>query len=359
MRSSVCSQWLCVVWLLMLHNACQLTVWRTPLCTRSIFRCECRWKVDQVTDLKVSQTGNHVVALCRERRLATLNLDSGTCWYADDGQKATAMALSRDGRYAVLSLKGGCSSLWDLALGKQLHMYYGTTQQRYVVRSCFGGRGAFVLAVVAGAHIAKRVLTCWRCALLQTRHSWQADRRTVVCTCTTDTVPRCWQPWRAMQPWSTMSVGAPRTAACWLAAATMAQCDCGPHPRPAPCPGTPLPRLLGSAPVMGKQPQLLQLKHQQQGRVWEQGQVVERGRITLTAAGGQRARMGRVLLRRCCYVVKPGKRKRGELCMTEAKAKVLNNITLAAAKRFARFSFFHAWAHAQAYRGAYAHTSTR
>mmetsp|Transcript_675 Transcript_675/g.917 ORF Transcript_675/g.917 Transcript_675/m.917 type:complete len:609 (-) Transcript_675:191-2017(-) len=52
----------------------------------------------------------------------------------------TSFCLSRDGRYALLSLANPAAiRLWDLVTGEVVHQYDGVKQSRYVVQASFGG----------------------------------------------------------------------------------------------------------------------------------------------------------------------------------------------------------------------------
>jgi len=51
----------------------------------------------------------------------------------------TSLALTRDGAYALVNLASQQIHLWDLAKGRPVQKYTGHVQNKYIIRSCFGG----------------------------------------------------------------------------------------------------------------------------------------------------------------------------------------------------------------------------
>lgn len=52
-----------------------------------------------------------VVALCKDHRIVTLDLEGGTCWSASEPGRASTLALSRDGRHVLVNLQVKCPRL--------------------------------------------------------------------------------------------------------------------------------------------------------------------------------------------------------------------------------------------------------
>ncbi|RKP00454.1 hypothetical protein CXG81DRAFT_26849 [Caulochytrium protostelioides] len=117
----------------------------------------------RATDLGVTPDGETMVTVS-ENRISLYRLRTRECVRVlEETAAITSLALSRDGRRALVNLSLQEVHLWDLERGTFLRRYVvGQRPGRFVVRSCFGGRtGDPDLFVVSGAEDAS--LHVWHC----------------------------------------------------------------------------------------------------------------------------------------------------------------------------------------------------
>jgi WD40 repeat protein len=99
-----------------------------------------KWSGNRVTDIAVNPSGNMFYAVSQERKIKTIDLrtyqEISTVTMMDS---ITSLCLSRDGRYALISLANQEIQIWDFNRKRQLQKFQGHIQTKYVLRSCFGG----------------------------------------------------------------------------------------------------------------------------------------------------------------------------------------------------------------------------
>jgi len=114
------------------------------------------WHGPRVNDLAVSHSGQHVVAICADKkiRLCELGREGGVPLMLtaqehviDEADSITSLSLSRDSRHLLVNTASEGIHAWDLATKQLIHRYQGQKQGRFVIRSAFGGcNEAFVVS---------------------------------------------------------------------------------------------------------------------------------------------------------------------------------------------------------------------
>nr|KAJ3409592.1 hypothetical protein HK105_003062 [Polyrhizophydium stewartii] len=108
------------------------------------------WKGLRVMDLAISVDGNTLIA-SSDKKIRLYDLTKSSGGEMDEIQESdsiTSVYVAADGRHLLVNLSIQEIHLWDMQQPRKLvRKYVGLKQGRFVIRSCFGGRGdAFVLS---------------------------------------------------------------------------------------------------------------------------------------------------------------------------------------------------------------------
>ncbi|RKP06894.1 WD40-repeat-containing domain protein [Thamnocephalis sphaerospora] len=99
-----------------------------------------RWPDARINDLDVSRDGTRMVAVCQEKRIRVYDIPSrAQINEIKLSQNISSVVLSADARYALVNLSSESIHIWDLDNSKLVRRYNGHAQERFVIRSCFGG----------------------------------------------------------------------------------------------------------------------------------------------------------------------------------------------------------------------------
>lgn len=112
------------------------------------------WMAGRVTELAVSREG--IVAVCAQRiRMLKLGVDPADGrprilveeeQTLEESDAITSVTLSRDGRHMLVTLPSAEIHAWDLSERQLLGQYRGQKQERFVIRSAFGGANECLVA---------------------------------------------------------------------------------------------------------------------------------------------------------------------------------------------------------------------
>jgi len=100
-----------------------------------------QWSMDRMFDLAVTPDGSKLVAICNERKLHIYNvLDSfREVMSYQMGHNMTSVTVSNDSKYVLINSMAQEVHLWDIEKFRLVRKYVGQTQEKFMIRSCFGG----------------------------------------------------------------------------------------------------------------------------------------------------------------------------------------------------------------------------
>ena len=111
----------------------ELKVWKGP-------------RIPKVLDLGVTGDGNYLINAFFEKEIRVLNLVTNSEHVIQEEHPITSLSVSRDGKFFTVNLNSQEIHLWKVAgKWKKPLKYTGHRQDKYVIRSCFGGfNGSFI-----------------------------------------------------------------------------------------------------------------------------------------------------------------------------------------------------------------------
>ncbi|XP_021893774.1 WD repeat-containing protein 26 isoform X1 [Carica papaya] len=122
---------------------------------KGIFMWDCdgkeikSWKgtrMPKVLDLAVTPDGENLISVLSEKEILILNMGTNAERVILEKHPITSLTVSRDSKFFLVNLNSQEIHLWDVA-GKleKPFKYTGHKQNKYVIRSCFGGLyGSFI-----------------------------------------------------------------------------------------------------------------------------------------------------------------------------------------------------------------------
>eukprot|EP00127_Corallochytrium_limacisporum_P004663 Clim_evm17s172 gene=Clim_evmTU17s172 len=113
------------------------------------------WTSIRPTDIAVTHSGDGLIMTCQERRIRCVKLSepyNETMSVAENGN-ITSLCLSKNDCHVLVNITDQEVHLWDLKEGRLTQKYYGHSQERFVIRSCFGGYNE--VFVVSGSEDSK------------------------------------------------------------------------------------------------------------------------------------------------------------------------------------------------------------
>ncbi|PIM98561.1 Conserved WD40 repeat-containing protein [Handroanthus impetiginosus] len=108
------------------------------------------WKgmrMPKVLDLAVTPDGENLISIFSDKEITILNLTTSAERVISEGHSITSLSVSGDSKFLIVNLNSQEIHMWDIAgeWTKPLK-YEGHRQQRYVIRSCFGGVNSMFIA---------------------------------------------------------------------------------------------------------------------------------------------------------------------------------------------------------------------
>ncbi|KAK1284620.1 hypothetical protein QJS10_CPB21g00180 [Acorus calamus] len=108
------------------------------------------WRGDRmpkVSDLSITPDGNCLISICSETEIRIFNFKTRTERVISEEHPIRSLALSGDGQSFIVNLTNQEIHLWDVSGNwKEPSRYKGHMQEKYVIRSCFGGLDCMFIA---------------------------------------------------------------------------------------------------------------------------------------------------------------------------------------------------------------------
>ncbi|KAG6543153.1 hypothetical protein Mapa_015402 [Marchantia paleacea] len=111
------------------------------------------WKgarMPRINDIAITRDGTHLVSICGDKDIRIYNMELKVERVIEEEKPITSLSVSKDGRYLLVNLVSQEIHLWDIFEDDKTSKpfkYKGHRQERYVIRSCFGGSDqAFILS---------------------------------------------------------------------------------------------------------------------------------------------------------------------------------------------------------------------
>ncbi|KAK9726460.1 hypothetical protein RND81_05G216900 [Saponaria officinalis] len=103
-------------------------------------------RIPKVLDLAVTSDGNNLISVFSDKDIRVLNIVTNAEHVISEEHPITSLSVSGDGKYFIVNLNSQEIHLWDVAgKWKKPLKYTGHMQNKYVIRSCFGGfNSAFI-----------------------------------------------------------------------------------------------------------------------------------------------------------------------------------------------------------------------
>ncbi|KAH9624346.1 hypothetical protein KSS87_012409 [Heliosperma pusillum] len=115
------------------HDGNELRVWRGS-------------RMPKVLDLAVTSDGSNLISVFSDKDIRILNVVTNSENVISEEHPITSLSVSADGKFFIVNLNSQEIHLWDVAgKWKKPLKYTGHMQNKYVIRSCFGGfNSAFI-----------------------------------------------------------------------------------------------------------------------------------------------------------------------------------------------------------------------
>lgn len=103
-------------------------------------------RMPKVLDLAVTSDGDYLISVFSEKDIRILNVVTNAEHVISEEHSITSLSVSADGNFFIVNLNSQEIHLWDVAgKWKKPLKYMGHRQNKYVIRSCFGGfNSAFI-----------------------------------------------------------------------------------------------------------------------------------------------------------------------------------------------------------------------
>eukprot|EP01147_Barroeca_monosierra_P008689 gene8689-1078_t len=104
------------------------------------------WTLLRAFQLRFSPDQTQLLIAGHDKQIRIFDLQSYESRILKINQPITSLDISQDGQHALVQLKTAVIRLYDLTTFKLVRDYMGYKQDRYIIRSCFGALGKFVLS---------------------------------------------------------------------------------------------------------------------------------------------------------------------------------------------------------------------
>jgi WD repeat-containing protein 26 len=100
-----------------------------------------QWSLDRMFDLAITPDGSKMVAICNERKLHVYSVhdDFREQINYQMPHNMTSVVASNDSKYVLVNSMAQEVHLWDIEKFQLVRKFVGQTQEKFMIRSCFGG----------------------------------------------------------------------------------------------------------------------------------------------------------------------------------------------------------------------------
>lgn len=108
------------------------------------------WKgvrMPKVLDIAVTADGERLISILSDKEIRILNVATNAERVISENHSITSLSTSRDSKFLIVNLNSQEIHVWDISgNGSVPFQYRGHKQQKYVIRSCFGGFNSLFIA---------------------------------------------------------------------------------------------------------------------------------------------------------------------------------------------------------------------
>ncbi|CAA2934230.1 WD repeat-containing 26 [Olea europaea subsp. europaea] len=108
------------------------------------------WKgvrMPKVLDIAVTADGERLISILSDKEIRILNVATNAERVISENHSITSLSTSRDSKFLIVNLNSQEIHVWDISgNGSEPFQYRGHKQQKYVIRSCFGGFNSLFIA---------------------------------------------------------------------------------------------------------------------------------------------------------------------------------------------------------------------
>lgn len=116
-------------------------------------------RMPKILDLAVTPNGENLISIFSDKEIRILNLESNAERVIAEEHSISSLSISVDGKFFIVNLNNQEIHMWDVAGEWQQPLKYtGHQQNKYVIRSCFGGvNSAFIASGSENSEVRIRV----------------------------------------------------------------------------------------------------------------------------------------------------------------------------------------------------------
>lgn len=104
-------------------------------------------RMPKVLDLAVTSDGDHLISILSDKDIRILNVVTNAEHVISEEHPITSLSVSADGKFFIVNLNSQEIHMWDVeGKWKKPLKYTGHWQNKYVIRSCFGGSNSSFIA---------------------------------------------------------------------------------------------------------------------------------------------------------------------------------------------------------------------
>lgn len=117
-------------------------------------------RMPKILDLAVTPDGENLISIFLDKEIRILNLESNAERVISEDHSISSLSISGDGKFFIVNLNNQEIHMWDVAGEWQQPLKYtGHQQNKYVIRSCFGGvNSAFIASGSENSEV--RICVC-------------------------------------------------------------------------------------------------------------------------------------------------------------------------------------------------------
>ncbi|KAL4030375.1 hypothetical protein IC575_008611 [Cucumis melo] len=160
-------------------------------------------RMPKILDLAVTPDGENLISIFLDKEIRILNLESNAERVISEDHSISSLSISGDGKFFIVNLNNQEIHMWDVAGEWQQPLKYtGHQQNKYVIRSCFGGvNSAFIASgsensevYIWSRHSSKPIEVLSGHSTTVNCVSWNPKRPKMLASASDDQTIRIWGP---------------------------------------------------------------------------------------------------------------------------------------------------------------------